>query len=433
MVVFGKRRCLHLCLWVDKARCAERIHVIVNKLNQINHNPHHLHIIEDRSHPCIMYNVSSCTEIIHHLKDAIKKCDISEISFLKSRVGIEAESVILRSIMPHAAEYMFGKNLTPIFQQLYDDIDNLVDYFKKLNVELIFVFSGLKLPGLKRSYRKKSDLLLENSYWAQLYRFEKEPTINIAHRAVKVNYELYKKLIDHCKRKQVNYLIAPYEAHAQLAYMSRSGYIDYVISDNINTLILGSTKIFLNLDTTNNICSLYELDKLYTCIHVSKDRFKFHKFRWAVLLSGCDYLESIAGSITFEMAYEFIFNPKYDKYDDCSNILRYMAYNFDDKKYLGLITKDYIIHFRMADEAMKFHLVYNLRTGCLRPIELYPAGNSSIDYPHAGKRIHSKDLEKIMTGDVNLDECHWQAFDIESEEERESDFDDVDSSSPENL
>lgn len=366
-----------------------------------------------------MYHKSSCADLIYYLEEAIRKCDITEMSLIGSRVGIEAESVILRSVLPHAEDYLLKNNITHIYEQLLKDLDDLINYFRKFNVRLTFVFNGLKLPGLKDWYRKKSQLLLENRTWVETYRFEKKPVNLIAHCAVQVNHDLYKKVIDHCNQRKVDYLIAPYEAHAQLAYMSQKRLIDFVISDNVNTLILGSTRIILHLDMISNKCSLYEIDRLYKCFGVCQNNFKFSKFRWAVLLSGCDYLEHIDKSITFEMAYEFIFNPKYDKYENCSDLFRYLVHDFDDKKYLGLIKYEYIKKFQKAEEAMKYHLIYSPRTGLITPLEKYPSGHQSKDYPHAGKRIHWKHLKKIMTGNINLDHCHWQAFESESDQDDE--------------
>jgi exonuclease-1 len=43
-------------------------------------------------------------------------------------------------------------------------------------------------------------------------------------------------------------IVAPYEADAQLAYLSRAGLVDFVISEDSDLLVFGARKVLYKLD-----------------------------------------------------------------------------------------------------------------------------------------------------------------------------------------
>ena len=61
-----------------------------------------------------------------------------------------------------------------------------------------------------------------------------------------VAYKLYQEL----KNKNYKCIIAPYEADAQLAYLSRTGIVDFIITEDSDLLAFGAKKILYKLDFT---------------------------------------------------------------------------------------------------------------------------------------------------------------------------------------
>ena len=47
--------------------------------------------------------------------------------------------------------------------------------------------------------------------------------------------------------KNVECIIAPYEADSQLAYLSKSNYVDVIISEDSDLLVFGSKKVFFKM------------------------------------------------------------------------------------------------------------------------------------------------------------------------------------------
>ena len=63
---------------------------------------------------------------------------------------------------------------------------------------------------------------------------------------------MYLGLIRALKRMNIQYIVAPYEADAQLAYLSRNDIVDFVVSEDADTLPYGCKRVFYKLDQNGN-------------------------------------------------------------------------------------------------------------------------------------------------------------------------------------
>lgn len=52
------------------------------------------------------------------------------------------------------------------------------------------------------------------------------------------------KLMDALRRMNITFYVAPYEADAQLAYLSRIKMVDAVITENASSIPFGCKKVF---------------------------------------------------------------------------------------------------------------------------------------------------------------------------------------------
>jgi exonuclease-1 len=62
-------------------------------------------------------------------------------------------------------------------------------------------------------------------------------------RCISISGRVKQEAISGLSSIGVKYLIAPYEADSQLAYMSRCGEIDYVISEDSDMLLYGCERV----------------------------------------------------------------------------------------------------------------------------------------------------------------------------------------------
>lgn len=102
------------------------------------------------------------------------------------------------------------------------------------------------------------------------------------------------QLIQILKRENIQYVVAPYEADAQLVYLEKTKVISAIISEDSDLLVFGAQNLLTKMDDQG------------MCISVSRSKFKYctdlflgdltdTQFRALALFSGCDYSNGIPG------------------------------------------------------------------------------------------------------------------------------------------
>jgi exonuclease-1 len=113
-------------------------------------------------------------------------------------------------------------------------------------------------------------------------------------KSVDVTPEMARAWMEELKHHNVQYVVAPYEADSQMAYLERKGIIDGVLSEDSDLLVFGVK------------CLITKLDKYGDCVEVNRKHFTACRevsfvgwsdtdFRRMAILSGCDYLPGIGG------------------------------------------------------------------------------------------------------------------------------------------
>jgi exonuclease-1 len=107
------------------------------------------------------------------------------------------------------------------------------------------------------------------------------------------------------KEKKIPFVVAPYEADAQLAYLNRNGYIDVVITEDSDLLAFGAKCVLYKLDYSSfkgeEIC----LETLNRNTDPNLSYFSHNMFVSACVLTGCDYLNQVK-SIGIKGAFQLI-------------------------------------------------------------------------------------------------------------------------------
>jgi len=112
-------------------------------------------------------------------------------------------------------------------------------------------------------------------------------------KSVDVTPEMAFKVTQAIRPMGVEVIVAPYEADAQLAYLSRNNLIDFVISEDSDLLVYGCSRVLYKFDyrtekgreiVTSNIFQNHpDFSRISTPI----------SFLITCILSGCDYLPSL--------------------------------------------------------------------------------------------------------------------------------------------
>ena len=112
-------------------------------------------------------------------------------------------------------------------------------------------------------------------------------------KAVDVTPEMAGQLIRELKKLGVQYMVAPYEADAQLAYLEKRGLIQGVLSEDSDLLVFGVKCLLTKLDQYGDCIEINRKD-FTACRDVSLVGWSDVDFRLMAILSGCDYLPSIS-------------------------------------------------------------------------------------------------------------------------------------------
>ena len=218
-----------------------------------------------------------------------KKADIGSC-YRGQTVGVDASTWLHRGAYGCARELALGK-----------DCDSYVRYFMRLiamlkhnGIKPYVVFDGAPLPAKALTNRRRR----EQRQAARAAGMEIEKTGNVEEATVQfqkciaVTHAMVLKVIVALKADKVDYLVAPYEADAQLAFLYRHQMVDAVITEDSDLACYGCKKIFTKMDQYGAGVEV-DLGKLSECSGFAD--FQDEMFLDMCILSGCDYVDSVPG------------------------------------------------------------------------------------------------------------------------------------------
>lgn len=92
------------------------------------------------------------------------------------------------------------------------------------------------------------------------------------------------------------YVVAPYEADAQLVHLERLGLIDGILTEDSDLLVFGARLFLSKLDAAGAVVRVHRADLGSARMHpTSLAGWGDREFREMTMLAGCDYLDSIPG------------------------------------------------------------------------------------------------------------------------------------------
>lgn len=62
-------------------------------------------------------------------------------------------------------------------------------------------------------------------------------------------FTLKKTLLEIYGKHRIEFLVAPYEADSQLAYLNKIGYIDFIITEDSDLIVFGAKNVFYKMDS----------------------------------------------------------------------------------------------------------------------------------------------------------------------------------------
>lgn len=120
------------------------------------------------------------------------------------------------------------------------------------------IFDGTHLPIKsskeleRRSKRHAAKLQLE-AIVSREGSVSSEAAKTLAAKAIDVTPEMAWQLIQVLKREQVKFIVAPYEADAQMAYLSKIGKVEAIITEDSDLLLYGVKRCLFKMDKLGNV------------------------------------------------------------------------------------------------------------------------------------------------------------------------------------
>ena len=242
---------------------------------------------------------------------------------------------------------------------------SMIEVLESYDITPIIVFDGSPLPSkggeeADREARRKENMKLAIETQS---KGDREGAKKYYDRAVDITPRMAFDFIQHLKRCGIGYVVAPFEADAQLAFLFREGIVDAVIAEDSDMIPYGVECFISKLDRGTHECKMILMEDV-----VSKSDFRdftSDMIRQACILSGCDYLKS-PKKFGLMTAIKAIRATR-----DGRSVIRNMRY---EGKYE--LPPNYEKEFERAELTFKHQQVYDPRVRQVVPLTPLPEGMS---------------------------------------------------------
>jgi exonuclease 1 len=204
----------------------------------------------------------------------------------------------------------------------------MLNLLAKHNITPIMVFDGEPLPSKSICNNKRHKLRTHNKALARSASEMGDTTLasTLYQRAISVTKEMINDLINALIDVNIQYIVAPYEADAQLAYLSRNKLVDIIITEDSDCIVYGCRSILYKLDREGYGDMIHRSD-LGSNEGLTFTHWKDEQFKLFCTLAGCDYVTKIKG-LGIKTAHRIVCRGK--TYSMVLSILR-DEYKIDDE------------------------------------------------------------------------------------------------------
>nr|XP_034922428.1 exonuclease 1 isoform X1 [Populus alba] len=227
-----------------------------------------------------------------------------------------------------------------------------VNLLRHYGVKPILVFDGGLLPMKIEQENKRARTRKENLVRA----IEHESNGNSAaayecyQKAVDISPSIAHELIQVLRQENVSYVVAPYEADAQMTFLSVCKQVDAVITEDSDLIPFGCRRIIFKMDKYGQGVE-FQNSRLQQNKDISFVGFTNEMLLEMCIFSGCDYQQSLPG-MGLKRAHALI--TKFKSYDKVIKHLRYSTVSvpplYEESFKKAILT---FRHQRVYDPTMK--------------------------------------------------------------------------------
>mmetsp|Transcript_6921 Transcript_6921/g.15374 ORF Transcript_6921/g.15374 Transcript_6921/m.15374 type:complete len:178 (+) Transcript_6921:112-645(+) len=172
--------------------------------------------------------------LLEQLKSIVQKRHVG--SFKGLRVAVDASCWLHRGSFSCSRELALGAGT----EKYVAFFMKMVDLLRNAGVhEILIVFDGMPLPSKSDTNEKRRESRKSNLELARCAEEKGDSAAAQKHyqRGISVTQDMVQRVIAELQRNSVLYMVSPYESDAQLAFMSKSGLVDVIISEDSDTLV----------------------------------------------------------------------------------------------------------------------------------------------------------------------------------------------------
>lgn len=262
-------------------------------------------------------------DLLRFMKPYIEPVHIKK--FAGKRVGIDAYSWLHKGAYSCSMELCLNTDGPKKLQYLRYFMHR-INLLRHYEVTPVVVFDGGSIPCKgatedERQRRRKAnrDLALQ-----KLKEGDVKAASELFQRGVSITPSMAHQLIQILKSENIEFIVAPYEADAQLAYLSsleaEKGGVAAVITEDSDLVAYGCQAIVFKMDRYGNGEEML-LQKVFdsTTSTPSFKNFDMALLTGMCVLAGCDFLPSVPG-IGIKKAYSLV--SKYRNIDRALSVLK---------------------------------------------------------------------------------------------------------------
>jgi len=329
--------------------------------------------------------------LLPFLKNASRPVHVRE--FKGMTCAIDVYCFLHKGAFGCAEQLVQGKPTDAYIKYVMKYIDMLLFH----HIKPILVFDGRNLPSKAETEKKRRENRRSNKEKAVqlLSEGKAKEARDYFQRCVDITPQMARDVISASRERNIDCIVAPYEADAQLAYLNIAGLADFIITEDSDLTLFGCDRIVFKM-SPNGDGTLYEKSRLNEVFGSMAAQFDFEKFRKMCIMSGCDYMASLPG-IGLGKAKQFwskISNP--NLYSILPKIPHYM------KMPSLTVTQSYMDGFVQADNTFLYQVVFDPITRRERPLTDYRADVNPDQLSYCGHFSDKDTALQLALGNMDL-------------------------------
>ncbi|KAK9324771.1 hypothetical protein V1517DRAFT_316263 [Lipomyces orientalis] len=259
-------------------------------------------------------------------------------------IAVDAYVWLHRGAIACAADLAFGNHT----RKYVDYAMHRVRMLKYYGVKPYMVFDGANLPSKQHTdtdRRITREAALEAAMKLHMAGMRKEAYDHFQ-KCIDVTPTMASHLIKALEKEGVPYLVAPYEADAQMVYLEKKSLVSAIISEDSDLLVFGC-KCLLTKLTDYGECVSIRRERFSSCTDIDLTSFSDALFRHMAIFAGCDYTSGIP-NIGLRKAHMYL-----RRYKSADRALKFMRLE-------GKITvpPTFMADFERADKTFQYQRVY---------------------------------------------------------------------------